>query len=496
MLKYQKTKKAQSMGETESKNSIKETDYRRLKIKLSLIGIFVLFSLFSFQEQFIKSLETLYHFDNMRFAVVMLTFGVILTASIYNLAFYFYIRNKQYLYYGLAQLSTLLMLISLDSIFISPFYEVFGFKSHFVLDLSKAFVVLFSMFFIREFLKSYPMDERIRSLINAIIYITAFDIVLCLILSYSVFTTLIPIFIPIWLVLSEAYRLIEEKDTPFYFLITGWYITIGVSIMMFVGFIKMTGIVFPFIHLSFAIESIFLSLAISYKFKLVEEKQKMQQALLLQQSRLASMGEMISIIAHQWRQPLNFLSVVNMNLNRMHKDNKNSKMLLSEANKQIEYMSETINSFRNFYNPSKSKEEFSIKEASQHAINIVSHSMQSHKIEMIEIFEEDSRVYGNRNEFEQVVLNLLNNAKDAIIERKIESSLIEVRVGDGGLSVRDNAGGIKKRNLERIFNPYFSTKKDSDGIGLYISKLIIEQEMGGRLDVSVYEGGSVFEIRF
>jgi len=466
---------------------------RTLKIKLFFIGLFVLLSLFSFQEQFSKSIETLYHFDNMRFSVVLLTFGIIVTASIYNLSFYFYIRNKQYLYYGLAQLSTLVMLVSLDAIIISPFDELFGFKSHFVLDMSKAFVLLFSMLFIREFLKGYTL-ERVNQIIKVIVYLTLFDMLLALFLSYTIFTTLVPIFIPIWLVLSEAYRSIEEKDTPLYFLIIGWYITIGVSIVMFVGFIKMTGIVFPFIHVAFAFESIFLSLAISYKFKLVEEKQKTQQALLLQQSRLASMGEMISIIAHQWRQPLNFLSVVHMNLNRMHKGDKKSKMLITEANKQIEYMSNTIDGFRDFYNPSKAKEEFSVKEASQNALQIVSHSLKTSNIEVIEDFEEDTFVYGNKNEFEQVILNLINNAKDAFIEREISSPLIEITVKDKMLTIRDNAGGIKKENLEKIFNPYFSTKKESDGIGLYISKMIVEQEFGGVLNVKSNSEGTTFTI--
>ena len=468
---------------------------KALKIKLFFIGFFVIFSLFSCQEQFSKSTQTLYIFDNMRFSVVMLTFGIIITASIYNLSFYFYIRNRQYLYYGLAQLSTLMMLISLDAIIISPFDELFGFKSHFILDLSKASVLLFSMFFIREFLKEYTI-ERVNRLIKIIIYITLLDMILALFLSYTICTTLVPIFIPIWLVLSEAYREIEERDTPLYFLIIGWYITIFVSIVMFVGFIRMTGIVFPFIHVAFALESIFLSLAISYKFKLLEEKQKTQQALLLQQSRLASMGEMISIIAHQWRQPLNFLSVVHMNLKRMHKDDKKSNMLITEANKQIEYMSDTIDGFRDFYNPSKAKEEFSIQEASQNALKIVSHSLQTSNIEVIERFKNDTFVYGNRNEFEQVILNLLNNAKDAFIERKIETPFIEITIGDNGLSIRDNAGGIEKKNLDKIFNPYFSTKKASDGIGLYISKMIVEQEMGGRLRVSTDESGTLFVMEF
>ncbi len=466
-----------------------------LKIKLFLVGIFILFSFFSFQEQYSPIHEPIYHFGHLKFLVVAIAFGIIITASIYNLAFYFYIRHKQYLYYGLAQLATLFMLMNLDSLIITPFDEIFPFGSYFLLDISKAFLLFFSLLFIKEFFKEYHLS-RLNHLIHAILIITLVDILLSLFLSYTIFTHIIPIFIPIWLVLSEANRLIEEKDTPFYFLLTGWYITIGIAIIEFVGFIKMTGVVFPFLHVTLSLESIFLSLAISYKFKLVEESHKTQQALLLQQSRLASMGEMISIIAHQWRQPLNFLSLVHMNLNKIYPEHPEGKMLLSEADKQIDYMSSTIDAFREFYNPAKEKGDFSIQGASSNAIAIVQHSLEIANIKVEELFIKDTKIYGNKNEFEQVILNLLNNAKDAIIEREIENPYIKVTVDHRSITIEDNAKGIASKHLEKIFNPYFSTKTNSDGIGLYISKLIVERELGGKLEVESNSKGTTFSMIF
>ncbi len=456
----------------------------------------MLISLFSFQEQFVQTTHPLYHFGHLKFLVVAIAFGVIITASIYNLAFYIYIRHRQYLYYGLAQLSTLLMLINLDSLIIAPFNEIFPFGSYFLLDLSKAFLLLFSLLFIKAFLKEYHVSNVIK-LIDIILIITLMDILLSLLLSHTLFTHLIPIFVPIWLVLSEANREIKEKDTPFYFLLTGWYITIGIAIIEFVGFIKMTGIVFPFLHVTFSIESIFLSLAIAYKFKLVEERHKTQQALLLQQSRLASMGEMISIIAHQWKQPLNVLSMIHMNLKKIYPAHPKGELLLSEANKQINYMTNTIESFREFYNPSKAKTDFSIQEATQNALNIVQHSLKGAKISTQTSFYHDITLYGNQNEFEQVILNLLNNAKDALMEKGETPATITITLKDKTLTIQDNANGIAKEYLKKIFNPYFSTKNNSDGIGLYISKLIIEQELGARLQVESQQGiGTTFQIRF
>ena len=467
-----------------------------LKLKLFFIALFAFITIYFFyNEHFINHTGTMHTFGNIAFLVASISMGVIISASIYNLAFYFYIRNVQYLYYGLAQLSTLLFLINLDSIYIAPFDDIFGLHSPLLFNLTRALVLLFSMLFIQEFFKTYQI-QKINRLIKAIIYLTLADILFTLLFSYAILTNFIPIFIPIWLILSEASRAIKEKDMPFYFLLIGWYISIFVAVIEHLGLIKLIGTPFPFLHITFAIESIFLSLAISYKFKLLDEKQKMQQSLLLQQSRLASMGEMISIIAHQWKQPLNFLSVVHMNLKRMHSQDKNSKMLISEATKQIEYMSNTIDSFRDFYNPSKQKENFLVEDALNSVLTIVSSSLESANISIITNHVENFNLYGNKNEFEQVLLNLINNAKDALVERKIENPKIEITIKNQELSIKDNAQGISKEHINKIFDPYFSTKENSDGIGLYISKMIIEQELGGQLSIKSNKDGSIFFIKF
>ena len=467
-----------------------------LKIKLLFIaGLAFVTSYFFYDDHFITHTGTMHTFGNVAFLVASISMGVIISATIYNLAFYYYIRNRQYLFYGLAQLSTLFFLINLDSIYISPFDEIFGLHSSMLFSLTRALVVLFSLLFIKEFLKTYPV-KKLRKLINILLYLVVLDIIFTLIFSVAILTNFIPIFIPIWLVLSEASRAIKEKDMPFYFLLIGWYLSIFVAIIEHLGLIELIGTPFPFLHITFAIESIFLSLAISYKFKLLDEKQKIQQSLLLQQSRLASMGEMISIIAHQWKQPLNFLSMVHMNLKRMHQEHKDSTMLIAEANKQIEYMSNTIDSFRDFYNPSKKKEEFSVESALTHVLSITSSALKSTNILLQHTTKNDFNIYGNKNEFEQVLLNLINNAKDALIEKQIENPKIDIVISKKILRIKDNAQGIPKEIINNIFNPYFSTKKNSDGIGLYISKMIIEQELGGKLSVVSDKKETTFLLQF
>jgi len=236
---------------------------KSLAIKLFFIALFVVVEFVYFKEQLVKPSQILYHFGYVPFFTAVLSLGVILAASIYNLAFFFYIRNLQYLFYGLAQLATFSFLVNLDTMMISPFDEIFSFRSEVAFDLTRALMQVFSLLFVYMFLKTYQV-ERVRNIVKIIIYITLLDILFLLIFSYTIFTNYVPIFIPIWLILSEAYHDIKVKDAPFYFLLIGWYISVGVAVMEHLGFVKMSGLVFPFLHVTLAIESIFLSLAINY----------------------------------------------------------------------------------------------------------------------------------------------------------------------------------------------------------------------------------------
>ena len=437
-----------------------------LKIKLFFVLIVFVVSALNYKQILIQNTDAIYSYDNISFMVVSICFGVIMSTSIYNLTLYWYLRSKQHLYYALAQIFTIMFLVNLDSLFIKPFDEIFGLKSIPLFNISQIFMLVFSLLFIKEFLKNYHNNRKLEMLINVIIYIALFDFLLTVLFSYTIFTKFIPIFVPIWLVLSEARRAIEKKDIPFYYILFGWGTVLFVVALEYIGFVKFSGIVFPFLHVALALDAILLSIAISYKFKLIEDDRHIQQTLLLQQSRMASMGEMISIVAHQWRQPLTFLSFTLMNIK---KKTTGAEVDIKEASKKIQYMSKTIENFRNFYNPSKIKERFDIKQACEDAVNI---SNVSVNIEEIEPFSYE----GNKNEFEQVILNIINNAKDAK-----KDAVIKIIINKPTITIIDDAGGIDEKYLENIFEPYFTTKEGNDGIGLYIVKMIVEKEMKGKV---------------
>ncbi len=227
-----------------------------------------------------------------------------------------------------------------------------------------------------------------------------------------------------------------------------------------------------------------------------------QDHLLIHQSRLAVMGEMIGNIAHQWRQPLNALSLVLGNIQDAERYHELTADLLTRkiANGQrlIEKMSSTINDFRDFFRPDKKREPFCVQASLMAAIGLIEASFKAHGIEVATEIAEDVWTEGVANEYSQAVLNLLSNAKEAILAHKAGQGRIVLRLepddGQARLTVADDGGGIAEEALARLFEPYFSTKPGGTGIGLYMSKMIVENSMGGRLSARNAGSGAEFTV--
>ena len=244
------------------------------------------------------------------------------------------------------------------------------------------------------------------------------------------------------------------------------------------------------------------------KVKVEDEvkKNRDKDRLLIQQSKLASMGEMLGNIAHQWRQPLNNVSLILQFLRDNYKNEAVSEekldKFMNRANKHIEYMSETIDDFRNFYKPSKTQNEFSIKESIDTLLYMVRNQIESEGIK-IEFNCEDTIITNYENELKQALLNILNNAKDALVLKKQNQSFdaiikIDVKKEQNKLKIEisNNGDNIKDDIIDRIFEPYFTTKFETQGtgIGLYMTKSIIETNMKGKIEVLNIKDGVKFTI--
>lgn len=248
--------------------------------------------------------------------------------------------------------------------------------------------------------------------------------------------------------------------------------------------------------------------------RVVEEVKKVhrQEQLLVAQSKMAAMGELLGVIAHQWKQPLTVLSLVSDTLKQSFELGKGSDEEVVKATEniiaQVKFMSVTIDDFRNFLKPSKQPQLFDVYEALHHVLSLLSSLIESHgvdvEVERIGFKEGESiDVCGYVSEFKQVLLNVISNAMDAIINQMKENSLLHGRItirfvsrgDDVVLEIEDNGGGIPLNVIEKIFDSYYTTKGEKGtGIGLYMSKTIIENNMNGHLFVRNGSDGAVFFI--
>ena len=226
--------------------------------------------------------------------------------------------------------------------------------------------------------------------------------------------------------------------------------------------------------------------------------------MLLMQSRQAAMGEMIGNIAHQWRQPLNVLGL-NIQQQLFYYDHGEFTReflddCVNKSMKVIEHMSNTIDDFRNYFKPDKERIDFKVQDTIASTLSLINDSFKNKHIAIEIIVKDDPVIHSFENEFAQVALNILNNAKDVLTERKIKEPRVTITIdsenGRAVVTIADNAGGIPDGIIEKVFDPYFTTKgpQTGTGVGLFMSKAIIEKNMHGHLTARNTISGAEFRI--
>ncbi|WP_177202041.1 sensor histidine kinase [Hydrogenimonas thermophila] len=241
----------------------------------------------------------------------------------------------------------------------------------------------------------------------------------------------------------------------------------------------------------------------------IEEKQKaLKRVEKLRDSKLNEMSQIISMIAHQWRQPLNNLYLLIQTHIYNYKKGKIDKQAIQyfkeNSKKQINLMSKTINDFMEFFKAQENKNYFDLKKTIEELLSIIEPLFKKNNIKISFYYEDNNNYTLNnyKNMFTQIIINILNNAKDALLERNIDNKQIYIELQNNDIEliilIKDNAGGIPEDIIDKVFDPYFSTKneKNGTGLGLYISKIILEERMNGKIDVKNDRNGAIFKIIF
>lgn len=424
-------------------------------------------------------------------------YGIIFCAFLYYLIIFFSTRMKCFLYYSLMQLFVLLSLVGFMYFsyhsYLSSIYQA-------LVDTAETLSFLFTLLFAQAILKTKERMPAIHIFINIFILLNILDLIAIFIYKYSILYIYIPFYIGFLIpTIAGAIAVIKGDKNALVYTI-GWLV---VCIFIYTAehyLIPISGIYT--VHIGAPLESLIFSFALGYMLKILVKEKNEKEKLLIHQSKLASMGEMINNIAHQWRQPLTHLGFINMNFQLALEDKKidikylNEK--IKESNSQLDFMSKTIENFKDFYKVNKQKEKFYLSDEIYKAIKIMQPIFDNLNINFEFKIKEDTQITAYENEYSQVILNLLTNAKDAVVLRKISNPqikiILEIKNNKSITTILDNAGGIEKEHLNSIFDPYFTTKEKGTGIGLYMSKMIIESHFKGKINLINTKDGVSFSI--
>jgi len=252
----------------------------------------------------------------------------------------------------------------------------------------------------------------------------------------------------------------------------------------------------PYYNIEKKIKGVVVTVHDMTRYKEYELENIRKEKLLVQQSKMAAMGEMLENIAHQWRQPLSVISTCASGINLQKDFGTLTDEMLLESLKNIvnttSYLSETINDFKNFFERDKEKKNFNINNNIDKTLDLIEMGFSNNEISVLKDYKDSIVIHSYNNEFMQVLLNIMNNAKDAIIsneklknKRKIICISIYKKDGKAIIEIKDNAGGIKDDVMDKIFEPYFTTKHQSQGtgIGLFMTREIITKHMEGIIEV-------------
>ncbi|GEM_PF-210797 len=230
-----------------------------------------------------------------------------------------------------------------------------------------------------------------------------------------------------------------------------------------------------------------------------------KDSLLSQQSKMAAMGEMMANITHQWKQPLGTIGIIVQNIQLSDTlgtlDMSEVSESMQEINNQITLMNQTIRDFTQFVKPSREKRVFELQKAVDDALHLISATLYAKNIAVQrDYLEQSPLVFGHENELKHVIINIINNAKEAFAEKAVEKPVLTLHIlqhpNAHELRIQDNAQGIPAHVIDRIFEPFFTTKSDGTGLGLYMSQKIIQESFGSMITIRNTHEGAQFSILF
>lgn len=478
----------------------------------------------------IEKLSHAYEKEGNSLLLYGIYYGILLILIFYNLVIYAVVREVHYINYLLFLGSYMLWQLSFDGIGSEWLWPGVTWMANSALVFFIFLASLMAFRFARYFLQLERYEPFLHRLFIYMERISLAGVVTVFLADYHfsiILATLWVAFTPL-IMIYAGYRVLPLYRPARFYLI-GWLFFLLTTILVALnklGLFPSHPMIVHLQQIGSLLEMIFLSFALADRINLMKQEhlrtlkrlnhslrekidKKVEEArnkdkMMLTQSRQAAMGEMIENIAHQWRQPLNQLSLIQQNIfidfTLGKFDQEKMEHYQEQSEKLLAYMTSTIDDFRRFFQPDKEVKPFNVCKAVLKTVDLLESMLQNYKILIRSRCDGEVILQGHANEFSQVIMNLMQNAKDVLVERKIEEPRITIGIRQEEskilIEVYDNAGGVDATIREKIFDPYFTTKfkTQGTGIGLYMSKMIIEKSMGGTLAIENRDGGACFMI--
>jgi signal transduction histidine kinase len=438
--------------------------------------------------------------------ILTIFFAILFVVIVYNLILYFKVRDILYLYYSLFILAFFIHQLSIKGMiayFLPNNPEII--MMHAYMPIYNLTIVIVTMFlFVKKFLNLHKyrvIDGVLKSFMVIVVVILIFHSKDNYLLHYM---TILAFLFVLYLEYIGIYLFLKkrEKYAKYFFIIWSVSLTgiIG-TIFYYAGFLLYP---IPYLlELTFTTEVLFFSIVIATKINDSKAEKLKKERIILEQSKFVSMGEMLQNISHQWRQPLTEINAVAMKIDAdfttRRLDAKSLELDLQRIENVTNHLSQTVDSFSTYFKESKELDSTTIEKILCKALDIMKSKLENIDVEIV--IEDRRTMLLNTSDFIQVILVVLNNAIDAmnlknIVDKKITICIKQVEQRSI-LEIEDNGKGIKKEILDKIFEPYFTTKFKSDGIGigLYMAKRLVEDSLKGEINAENTKTGAKLSIK-
>jgi signal transduction histidine kinase len=436
---------------------------------------------------------------------------ILLSLAFYNIFLYLLVRKKELIFYSIYLINAS---IGLGYMYGSIFHNlgIYGEKVYWV-NITAILVSAFLALFIKSIFNFKNDNKLLNNLLNSIIYLVSIDILIALFIDLQLSIHLVAFvflysFVVIYFV---AYSLYKQKHPLVGIFIKAYTIYIlgfAITILSLNNIIPLNTYTFHASGISLVIEALLFSYLIYYHIKLLENRFLEQQNILILKNQKAQMGDMIEVITHQWKEPLNTIASIIMVMQYKIKDKikippEYLDAKLKQVNDNVYYLSETIDDFKNFFNSKKAEKECDLNQLIIKAISLGRDTILVNEITIKHDLQFTKKVSLFENELLHIILNIIQNSKEAFKNNNVDANSIKMIKIIGRtkndvtlIDIIDNAGGISEENLPYIFHENYTTKEKEKGtgLGLYLSKVIIEDHMKGSIEVKNIGEGTMFRI--